>query len=121
MIDCREEQDHLPPSSQLRYLFNPTADDGQPKPTSWFKASLMFAEGPLIEAYLMGGHHPKLYVHCAAGINRGPSTAYCILRALTGMAHDDAKALIILHRPIDITGIRYADDADKALQELGYE
>jgi len=62
---------------------------------------------------------PGLYCHCAAGINRGPSTAYAILIAL-GLRHHEARAMIVTHRPQTIVGMRYADDAERAITALGY-
>lgn len=145
IIDCRMAPDPIPqdalfglrtgatalyPSKNLylfkvkgvniSYLYNPTEDDGQPKPVSWFKASLDFALSPLANDVLVSQNRARVYAHCDAGHNRGPSTAYCILRALTGMNHDDAKALIELRHLAAIGGIAYANDADRALTELGY-
>jgi hypothetical protein len=103
---------------RLSFLWNPTMDDGQSKPTWWFQVSIQFA----IPGALQMERTNKVYVHCDQGINRGPSTAYAILRAWTGMTHDDAEWLIIKHRPQTIPpiGLRYRADADKALKELGY-
>ena len=100
-------------SAGLAYLFNPTADDGQPKPTDWFERSIDFAMGALA--------HPQRTVltHCAAGVNRGPSTAYAIMRAL-GWAETDAIVLLHTMRPVCVSGVRYADDADRAVQTLGW-
>lgn len=99
--------------SGLGYLYNPTADDGQPKPVSWFAASLAFAL-PLIAQ-----PHKMIYAHCSAGCNRGPSTAYAILRAV-GWDAADALTLIHTKRPATVGGIRYAPDADAAIVSLGY-
>jgi hypothetical protein len=78
IIDCCIEEDD---SSYLAgagcsYLWNPTADDGQTKPPSWFQSSIEFA----LPAFCHS--KAKVYCHCSAGINRGPSTAYSILRSL---------------------------------------
>ncbi len=112
MIDCREKAD--PVSLDILCLYNPTPDDGQPKPVEWFQRSIEFALSAL--------NNPKnrVYAHCHSGINRGPSTAYAILRAWAGIYHEDARMLIVKRRPIDLIGIRYAGDADKALVVLGY-
>ena len=94
------------------YLYNPTPDDGKAKPASWFADSLAFAL-PLMR--------PRsgclLYVHCYDGIDRGPSTAYCILRAV-GFFQGDAAYAIRLRRPVAI--MRYNSDAEYALEKLGY-
>lgn len=96
----------------MRYLHNPTADDGQPKPASWFKTSLDYAM-PL----LANPGRTKLYVHCHDGIDRGPVTAYTILRAW-GFSHEHALLLIRLARPVSL--FRYVGDADAAVKQLGY-
>ena len=113
IIDCRAEFDdgQLLASSGLAYLWNGTDDDGQPKPPAWFAASLAFALPALAQP------HVKAYAHCAAGVNRGPSTAYAILRA-TGLAADTAAQIIRATRPQ--VGLRYAGDADIAITALGY-
>lgn len=116
IIDCREKFDDgvlLAGQPTLAYLWNPTADDGQSKSYTWFQRSLDFALPALARP------HTKVYAHCKAGINRGPSTAYAILRAL-GWSGLEAKTLIRLKRPITLAGIRYAGDADQAVFALGY-
>jgi len=100
----------------FEYLWNDGGpDNGAPKPAAWFQASIRFAFAALTR--------PKriLYVHCFNGINRGPSSAYAILRAL-GWPSLEAKAQLRLLRPLmDVAGggIGYANDADKAI-EVGW-
>ncbi len=115
IIDCRAEFDDAPLLKnypQITYLFNGVNDDGQPKPTSWFKKSIEFALAGLMQPT------NKVYAHCAAGVNRGPSTAYAILRAL-GLTHLQAETVIKTARPI--AGIAYKHDADLAITDLKYE
>ena len=90
------------------YLWNPTPDDGRPKQSDWFLKSVRFAMPVLAQAGW------TFYVHCHDGVNRGPSTAYVIMRA-QGLSHLQAKLMICAARQIDVFGIRYADDADKAI------
>lgn len=99
-------------SLAFHYLWNGVDDDGHAKPTAWFKKAIDFA----LPALSLPGN--KVYVHCQAGINRGPSLAYAILRA-QGMDSLWAKNLIQLARPIAFVG--YAKDADDAIKLLGYE
>jgi protein-tyrosine phosphatase len=112
-IDCRGEFDDssLLATSGMGYLWNGTADDGQPKPPAWFAASLAFALPALVIP------RAKIYAHCAAGVNRGPSTAYAILRAL-GLDPAGAEAMIRAARPQ--VGLAYKNDADAAVTALGY-
>lgn len=112
IINCRNGQnDANLLAGKFAYLWNPTADDGQHKPPEWFGRSLDFA------LPLFGKPRQKIYAHCAEGINRGPSTAYAILRAL-GLSGLEAQAMIRLARPIAF--IAYAHDADDAIKKLGY-
>lgn len=116
IVDCRDDFDDGPllaGNPGIAYLWNPTADDGQVKPTSWFGRSLDFA------LPLLSKPRVKILCHCAAGVNRGPSTLFAILRSL-GLSHQQAHDLIVAARPICVHGICYADDADRAIVALGY-
>lgn len=114
VLNLREadERKLLPPG--LIYLHNPTADDGAPKDAAWFKKSINFA----LKYLLLPDE--KIYVHCAAGIQRSPSTCYAILRAF-GLGKLEARATVLFHRPVAAVGMRYAHDADRAIAALGYE
>jgi hypothetical protein len=92
---------------------NPTDDvePRQPKPAEWFDRSLRFAMPILC---FPGA---TLYVHCAEGLNRGPSTAYAILRAW-GLGAQVAEGLIRTARPQ--VQLSYMKDADAALVALGW-
>jgi hypothetical protein len=94
------------------YLHNPTADDGHKKPKEWFKNSIEFSLCALTIPT------SKIYIHCAGGVNRGPSNCYAVLRAL-GLSSLHAEMLIRIARPQ--VGLRYKNDADKAIISLGYE
>lgn len=113
IIDCRDDLDDQPllAGLGLAYLWNPTADDGTPKPPAWFAASLGFA------LPLLARPGQRVYCHCAAGINRGPSTAYSVMLAL-GWPADGAEAEIRAARPQ--VGLAYAPDARAAIPVLGY-
>lgn len=114
IIDCRVEFDDGPllAASGAQYLYDPTADDGQhPKPVSWFQPGIAFALAALAQP------KTKVYAHCAAGHNRGPSMCLAIMVAL-GWTELQAKTAIITVRPA--ATIIYADDALAAVQALGY-
>lgn len=113
VVDCRAEFDdgQLLASSGLHYLWNPTQDDGQHKLPEWFGTSLSFA----LPAIPVAG--AKVYAHCAAGVNRGPSTALAILMAY-GLSPDLAEQLIRTARPQ--VGLAYKADAIAAVSALGY-
>lgn len=124
-VDCRLEFDDkslidgyndLPPTPQsiknhpqIAYLYNGVADDGQPKPVAWFKKTWVFA-GPILAN---GG---VVLSHCAAGVNRGPSMAYFLLRAHGKMSGAAAMALLQEKRPI--VEVAYRKDADAAIVAL---
>jgi hypothetical protein len=115
VIDCRETADDASAlaGAGIAYIHNGTVDDGTHKPVIWFQKSLEFA----LPAIAKPNTH--LYAHCRAGCNRGPSTIYCIMRAL-GWEHDDAIEIIHTARPATVGYIVYADDADAAITALGY-
>jgi hypothetical protein len=114
VIDCTDADNDslLKDHPTLKCLWNPTADDGKHKPPSWFADSLHFALPAFAEP------HAKVYAHCTSGHNRGPSTAYCIMRAL---GWDAATALALVKAKRPGATVAYAADADKAITALGYE
>ncbi len=74
-------------------LWLPVDDDFKPKPPEIFQRAAEFA----IQALDQDG--TKLYVHCAAGVHRGPMVALSILRVL-GWSLEDAMELIAERRPV---------------------
>jgi hypothetical protein len=114
VVDCRDDFDDGPLFTghpAVHYLWNPTRDDGKPKPPEYWQRSLEFVL-PLLAQPRM-----KVLAHCDAGMNRGPSTAFAILVALS-FAPDLAEELIREARPI--VGLAYRDDALAACRSLGY-
>ena len=96
--------------ARLAVLPNGTDDDGLPKSPSWFGRIVSFA----LDALRDPG--AKVYLHCAAGINRGPSAAYVVLRAL---GHSPEEAFGLIRAARSQAGIIYADSADDAIEALG--
>lgn len=114
VVDARAEYDDgqlFAANPAVAYLWNPTQDDGQPKPAAYWQKTLEFV------LPLLAQPHRKAYLHCAAGVNRGPSNAYCVLVA-QGLPPDEAERLIRSARPI--VGLAYKADALAACQALGY-
>lgn len=72
-------------------LWNPTEDDLAPKPASFFERAVGFA----LEA--LRDERAQVYVHCAAGIHRGPLAAAAIMCGL-GFSPEAAVALIVSRR-----------------------
>jgi len=111
VLDCRlgEGGEVLYEDTTIRYLANPTADDGKPKPDEWFKKGIGFV--------LTGLSIPKarVLIHCMLGVSRSPSMTYAVLRSL-GHSGDDAVKLIRKARVL--AGVRYRDDADRAIAAI---
>ncbi|HUO40779.1 MAG TPA: hypothetical protein VMU34_24360 [Mycobacterium sp.] len=95
----------------ITYLWNPTEDDGTHKPVEYWQRTLAFVLPQLATP------HTKAYLHCTAGLNRGPSNALCVLVA-QGFHPDWAEAYIRQARP-QVT-IAYKADAIAACQALGF-
>jgi hypothetical protein len=95
VIDCRAEFDDAPLLAghpAVAYVWNGVADDDQSKPDSWFAKGIEAALGEIAKP------GRKVYCHCTAGINRGPSMAYAVMRAL-GFSGSDAEECIRAARP----------------------
>lgn len=124
VLDCRSEaaSDHTwrgvshitlaHRKAPFVYLLNGTGDDGRRKSVEYFRRSIDFGLKALADP------NAKIYVHCAAGINRGPSSCYAIMRA-SGMSRAQAEHLLHQKRPG--VGIAYLEDAELALKALGYK
>ena len=95
---------------RLAVLPNGTDDDGEPKSPSWFGRIVRFALDALRDP------DAKVYLHCAAGINRGPSAEYVVLRAL---GHSPEEAFGLIKAARSQAGIIYADSADAAIEAFG--
>ena len=114
VIDCRAEFDDGPlfASTGVRYVWDPTQDDGQhPKGPEWFGPGIAFA----LQSLSQKGR--KVYAHCAAGSNRGPSMCVAIMVAL---GWTEAQAVAAVHDVRPQAQIAYADDAAAAVHALGY-
>jgi hypothetical protein len=114
VIDCRSEFDDgalIASFPGMKYIWLPVDDDGQPKPLEWFAAGYGFAR-----AIWLHEADEIIYAHCAAGVNRGPSMCYFLLRSLYALDPKDAEAAIRQVRPQ--VGIAYKADADRACTDL---
>lgn len=113
VVDCQGEFDDTP-FLTLHNMFTcwcPTQDDGQPKPLEWWGKGITWA----LQQYAVPT--AKIYFHCAAGVNRGPSMCFGFMLAL-GFDAASAEALIRKARPQ--VGIAYRDDAINKVPLLGY-
>jgi dual specificity phosphatase 3 len=114
VVDCRDSFDDGPlfaGNTAINYLWNPTPDDGVFKPPEYWLRTLMFV------LPLLALPDAKVLCHCAAGINRGPSTAYCVMVALS---FPPLLAANMIRQARPVVGLRYASDALAACHKLGY-
>lgn len=114
VIDCRIEEHAFELWAQFPevvYQWLPIDDDGRAIPSSHFDAAVEAAR-------FADGLGLKTLVHCAAGMNRGPSTALAILLD-RGWQPGAAYDLIVERRPF--AHVAYAIDAYRAhlLRETG--
>jgi hypothetical protein len=111
VLDCRlaEGGEVLYGGTSIRYLANPTADDGKSKPDEWFKKGIGFVLTALAVP------KARVLIHCMLGVSRSPSMTYAVLRSL-GHSGDDAVKLIRKARVL--AGVRYREDADRAIAAI---
>lgn len=109
VIDCRSEFDAetIYRDTGVELFRCRTDDDGRPKDSAWFARGVTYAQS------VLQNPASKLLVHCSHGIQRGPSMAYAILRAL-GWTRAGAESEIRIARPI--ARIRYAKDAERFIE-----
>ena len=106
IVDCRiEDSDeefvalHAP---QITYIYAPTDDDGLEREPEWFDGALRDLGNALTDP------DSVLLVHCAAGINRGPSMAF---RLLLEAGWEPVAALNAIREARPVTRVIYAPDA----------
>ena len=106
IVDCRiEDSDeefvalHAP---QITYIYAPTDDDGLEREPEWFDGALRDLGNALEDP------DSVLLVHCAAGINRGPSMAF---RLLLEAGWEPVAALNAIREARPVTRVIYAPDA----------
>ncbi|HYM76913.1 MAG TPA: dual specificity protein phosphatase [Candidatus Dormibacteraeota bacterium] len=110
IIDMQIEFDDTPLAKEhgIEVLWNPTDDDFDMKPAELFRHGVEFANAAL------EGAEAKLFVHCAAGVHRGPMMALAILGSM-GWSVEDAMQLIEARRPVaDFAGV-YVDSVERFL------
>lgn len=114
IINCQAEHCDRPflTGTDLRYIHCPTHDDGACKDQEWFQPGIEFALAALAKP------NTKVYTHCAAGINRGPSMCYAVLRA---MGLDAKLAWVLIKEARPEVNLMYRHDADVVIKLLGYE
>jgi protein-tyrosine phosphatase len=109
IIDMQIEFDDTPLGEPhgIAVLWNPTDDDFERKPGTLFQRGVEFAQAALDDP------QAKLFVHCAAGVHRGPMMALAILGSM-GWAVADAMELIENRRPV----VDFADVYVRSVEEF---
>jgi protein-tyrosine phosphatase len=95
----------------IRVEWVPTIDDFRPKPISWFRRGVAFADR------VLNNPSQKLYVHCREGRHRAPLMTYVILRALRGLSPLEARRAISAKRPVAEFPPAYLDSAETYLRK----
>jgi protein-tyrosine phosphatase len=93
VCDLRAEYDDtLLNDRRVVVLWVPEADDGAPRPIDQVLNEILFGMVALSQT------KNKILYHCAAGVNRGPTACYALLRAF-GIAQQTAISMIRTARP----------------------
>ena len=109
IIDMQIEFDDTPLAKPygIEVLWNPTDDDFEPKPPAMFERGVEFAETAL------ASDDAKVFIHCAAGVHRGPMMALALLGSM-GWDVEDAIDLIQSRRIV----ADFADVYVKSVEEF---
>jgi hypothetical protein len=110
VIDCtttsHEPEWKLIVRPPVEYWHTPTDDDGSDK-REWLERWTRHALR-ILDAH---GRNARMLIHCAAGINRSASLAWCVCRAL-GMPEGQIEQATRKCRPNAVEhGLRYRDEA----------
>jgi protein-tyrosine phosphatase len=110
IIDMQIEFDDTPLAEQhgIEVLWNPTDDDFESKPAVLFQRGVEFALGALENG------EAKLFIHCAAGVHRGPMMALAVLGSM-GWELGEARKLIETKRPVADFADVYVRSVEKFL------
>ena len=93
VIDMRAEfDDDTLNDNRIAILWLPQVDDGTMRPLGQYRKGIQFALPALSLA------NTKLFLHCSAGLNRGPTMCYALLRAF-GLSQAEAISRIRAARP----------------------
>jgi len=114
IIDMQVEFDDTPLAGPMgiKVLWNPVEDDFEAKDPEVLRRGVEFAMEALRDA------QSKVYIHCAAGVHRGPMMALAILRAM-GYELAEAKQMIQGKRRVaDFVDV-YVKSVERFMQTYG--
>jgi len=114
IIDMQIEFDDtaLAKEHGIEVLWNPTEDDFELKPSGLLRRGVEFATRALDE------NGSKVFIHCAAGVHRGPMMALAVLGSM-GWDLEDARDLIEGRRPAADLAPVYVESVEKFLGRDG--
>jgi len=114
IIDMQIEFDDtaLAKEHGIEVLWNPTDDDFELKPAGLFRRGVEFATRAVDE------NGSKVFIHCAAGVHRGPMMALAVLGSM-GWGLEDARELIEGRRPAADLAPVYVESVEKFLSRDG--
>jgi protein-tyrosine phosphatase len=89
---CADFDDRMLNDGRISILWLPQVDDGEMRPSGDYRKGIQFAFATLALP------NTKVFPHCTAGLNRGPTMCYALLRAF-GVPQPEAIARIRSARP----------------------
>lgn len=106
----------------LRYFQLYWHDDRQPKSAGELNYLLVWLSGEQ-SALVESGRTLRLYVHCAAGCNRGPLVATFLLAARCGLSSEQAWERVKASRPraTAFECLAYRESCEAALTDLAQQ
>jgi protein-tyrosine phosphatase len=111
VIDMRAEfDDDLLNDKRITILWLPQEDNGEMRPPGHYRKGVEFAFPALALP------STKVFPHCSAGLNRGPTMCYALLRAF-GFSRPDAIEMVRKARPEVIFHLipNYIDSVERDL------
>lgn len=93
VIDMRQEfDDNMLNDQRIEIMWLPQVDDGTMRPPGQYRKGVEFVLAALAQP------KNKVFMHCSAGLNRGPTMGYAVLRAF-GLPKAEAIERIRAARP----------------------
>lgn len=93
VMDMRAEfDDDILNDNRITILWLPQEDNGEMRPPGHYRKGIQFAFPALALP------NTKVFPHCSAGLDRGPTMCYALLRAF-GVSRTDAIAMVRTARP----------------------
>ena len=113
IVDMQAEFDDtsLAEPLEIKVLWNPVADDFQPKPAEVFQRGVEFVQEALDQ------DESKVFIHCAAGVHRAPMMTLAVLCSL-GWKLGAAMQMIATKRPVADFAEVYVESVERFLNQV---